>query len=79
MIVGPDPEDTWALSEYAFLLRDLDGSVQVVHETHRLGLSGRDDWLRLLADVGFEARTLTEVTSEDRTPRQLFVGIRAGA
>lgn len=62
----PDPEDTWALTEYAFLLRDVDGSVQVVHETHRLGLFGRDDWLRLLADVGFDARTLTEVTSEDR-------------
>jgi hypothetical protein len=39
----PDPEDTWALTEYAFLLRDVDGSVKVVHETHRLGLFGRED------------------------------------
>lgn len=75
----PDPGDTWALTEYAFLLRDVDGSVQVVHETHRLGLFGRDDWLRLLADAGFDARAVTEVTTEDRTPRELFVGVRPGA
>ena len=36
----PDPADTWMLTEYAFLLRDGDGSVRVVHETHRLGLFG---------------------------------------
>ena len=70
----PDPDDTWTLTEYAFLLRDVDGSVRVVHETHRLGLFGRDDWLRLLADAGFEPSAVTEVTSEDRTPRELFVG-----
>ena len=73
----PDPSDTWTLTEYAFLLRDPDGSVRAVHETHRLGLFGRDDWLRVLAEVGFEAEAVTEVTSEeDRTPRELFVGHR---
>jgi len=72
----PDPQDTWVLTEYAFLLRDVDGSVQVVHETHRTGLFGREDWLRLLTAAGFEARAVTEVTSEDRTPRECFVGHR---
>jgi SAM-dependent methyltransferase len=73
----PDPSDTWTLTEYAFLLRDPDGSVRAVHETHRLGLFGRDDWLRLLAEVGFDAEAVTEVTSEEhRTPRELFVGHR---
>lgn len=72
----PDAGDPWILTEYAFLLRGTDGSMRVVHETHRLGLFGREDWLRLLADAGFEARAVTEVTSEDRTPRQFFVGHR---
>jgi SAM-dependent methyltransferase len=70
----PDPDDTWSLTEYVFVLRDIDGSVEVVHETHRLGLFGRDDWLRFLADAGFDASAVTEVTSDDRTPRVLFVG-----
>ncbi len=72
----PDPQDTWTLTEYAFLLRDLDGSVQVVHETHCHGLFSRDDWLGLLATVGFVPRAITEMTSEDRPPRQCFVGHR---
>ncbi|CAN5211536.1 hypothetical protein BH18ACT4_BH18ACT4_13870 [soil metagenome] len=72
----PDPGDDWVLTEYAFLLRDVDGSVEVVHETHRLGLFGRELWLRLLADAGFDPRTVTEVTTEDRTPREFFVGHR---
>jgi len=48
-------------------------TVDVVHETHRLGLFWRDDWLRLLADAGFDPEVVTEVTSEDRAPRLLFV------
>jgi len=72
----PDPDDTWTLTEYSFLLRDADGSVRSVHETHRVGLFGRDDWLRLLIETGFDPRIVAEVTSEDRPPRDLFVGHR---
>ncbi len=72
----PDPADTWTHTEYAFLLRDADGSVRFVHETHRLGLFARADWLRLLADAGFRPEAVTEVTSEARTPRETFVGHR---
>jgi hypothetical protein len=72
----PDPADTWILTEYAFLLRDADGTVRAVHETHRTRLFGRDVWLRLLADAGFEPDARTERTSKDRTPRELFVGHR---
>lgn len=72
----PDPADTWTVTEYAFLLRDVDGSVEVVHEAHRLGLFGRDDWLRLLSDAGFDAQVVAEVTTDDRAPRQIFVGHR---
>jgi hypothetical protein len=72
----PDPGDTWSVTEYAFLLRDAEGAVHVVHETHRLGLFGRDVWLRLLGQAGFDTTAVTEVTTEDRTPRELFVGRR---
>lgn len=74
----PDRTDTWTLTEYAFLLRDTDGTVRVVHETHRTGLFSNDVWLRLLAEAGFEPEAVTEQTTEDRTPRELFVGHRRG-
>ena len=72
----PDPSDTWIVTEYAFVLRELDGSVEVAHETHRTGLFPRDDWLRLLTEVGFDADAIPEVTTEDRPPRDLFLGRR---
>jgi SAM-dependent methyltransferase len=72
----PDPNDTWIRSEYAFLLRDTDGSVRVVEEAHRTGLFSRQVWLGLLTAAGFHAETVTERTSEDRTPRTMFTGHR---
>ncbi|HEV2451044.1 MAG TPA: class I SAM-dependent methyltransferase [Streptosporangiaceae bacterium] len=72
----PDPGDTWTLTDYVYVLREVDGSVQVVHEAHRLGLFSRDTWLTLLAETGFEARAVTEETTEDRPPRELFIGRR---
>jgi SAM-dependent methyltransferase len=50
----PDPADTWIQAEYEFRLRAADGTVQVVHEAHRLGAFSRDTWLRLLAGAGFD-------------------------
>jgi len=72
----PDPTDTWTLTAYAFLVRDADGTVHSVHETHRSGLFSRDTWLGLLTDVGFDAHAVLEVTTEDREPREFFVATR---
>ena len=72
----PDPADTWTVTEYAFLLRAADGSVEAVHESHRLGLFGRETWLRLLARPGFEPLAVSEDIAADRMPRELFVGRR---
>jgi SAM-dependent methyltransferase len=49
----PDPSDTTYLVEYAYLLRERDGSVRAVHDRHVEGLFRRADWLRLLSDAGF--------------------------
>jgi len=72
----PDPADTWTVTGYAFLLRDAGGEVRSVHETHRTGLFGRAVWLRLLAETGFAPELVTEVTEEDRTPRDVFLARR---
>jgi SAM-dependent methyltransferase len=72
----PDPVDTWTSTDYVFLLRDADGTTRVVHETHRTGLFGRDTWLRLLTEAGFRSEAVVEVTSEERAPREIFVGHR---
>ncbi|MGH9270312.1 MAG: class I SAM-dependent methyltransferase [Ilumatobacteraceae bacterium] len=73
----PDPRDSWTQTDYVFLLRDADGSVDVVHEEHRAGLFSTETWLRLLTEVGFDPAAVTEETTEDRPPRQCFVAHRA--
>jgi SAM-dependent methyltransferase len=75
----PDPADTWVDTVYVFVLRDEDGSVEVVHERHRTGLFARTEWLRILESAGFEATVVTENTTEDRMPRDVFVGRRPAA
>lgn len=72
----PDPTDSWVQTEYVFLLRTPNHSVQVVHETHRTGLFARQVWLKRLAASGFEAHAVIEATTEDRTPREVFLGRR---
>ncbi len=72
----PDPSDSTTRTEYAFLLRSADGQVQVAHDTHDLGLFSRELWLRVLTETGFSARSIAEVTGEDRLPREFFVGTR---
>jgi SAM-dependent methyltransferase len=56
----PDPADDWVQAEYEFVLRDADGTVRVVPETHRLGAFRRATWLRLLAEAGFDSLTTEE-------------------
>jgi SAM-dependent methyltransferase len=72
----PDPDDVTHRVEYAFLLRSADGHVEVVHETHVLGLFPRATWLRSLTGAGFQAERIVEETSEARTPRDVFIGRR---
>ena len=71
----PDPADDTCVTDYAYLLRERDGSVRVVHERHLHGLFSRDTWLRLLREAGFEPRVVEDPT-EGAEGRELFVARR---
>ena len=60
----PDPGDDTYTVDFAYLLRDRDGSVRVEHDRHIEGLFGRDTWLRLLAEAGFVPRVVPFEHSE---------------
>jgi hypothetical protein len=72
----PDRRDTWTVAEFAFLLRDAGGTVRSLGETHRHGLFPREQWLHLLAEVGFRPEPVIEVTADDRAPRTFFLAHR---
>jgi SAM-dependent methyltransferase len=60
----PDPGDSCCLVDYAYLLREKDGSVRAIGDRHVEGLFPRADWLRLLASVGFDAKLVPFEHSE---------------
>ena len=43
-----------------------------------MGLFGREDWLRLIGDVGFEARPIPFDIREAKSGSEVFLGIRPG-
>jgi len=75
----PDPTDTTYIVDYAYLLRESDGSSRVEHDRHIEGLFARADWLRFLSEVGFESSVLPSEHSELGYKCEVFVGRRRSA
>jgi SAM-dependent methyltransferase len=60
----PDPGDSTYTVDYAYMLRESDGSMRVEQDRHLEGLFARADWLRLLRDAGFRAEVAPFELSE---------------
>jgi SAM-dependent methyltransferase len=72
-----DPDETTYFVDYAYLLRDNDGSVRVVYDRHIEGLFPRDTWLRLFNDVGFTHNVLPfEHSDLEPGKHEVFLCIR---
>jgi SAM-dependent methyltransferase len=71
----PDPSDQTYVADFAYLLREEDGSVHVEHDRHECGLFPRSEWLRLLEDVGFQAKRRV-IEREEEKGTEAFIGLR---
>jgi SAM-dependent methyltransferase len=60
----PDPADSTYLVDYAYLLREPDGSVRVEKDRHVEGLFARAEWLAFLSDAGFKPKAVPYDHSE---------------
>jgi hypothetical protein len=75
----PDPSDTTYTVDFAYLLREGDGSVKVERDRHIAGLFSRADWLRLLSEAGFEPGSVPFEHSElEPGECELFLARRPG-
>lgn len=76
----PDPTDTIYLVDYAYLLHEAGQPMRCVHDRHSEGLFGRDDWLLLLAEVGFRA-TMRPLEHSEVSPGtvEVFVAVKPAA
>jgi SAM-dependent methyltransferase len=75
----PDPSDTVCTTDYTFVLRESDGSIEVVHDRHIEGMFPRATWLRLFREAGFEPRVIPFDHSElEPGTYELFVCVKPG-
>ena len=65
------------LCHFAYLMRKENGSVNIEHDQHELGLFSRDRWLALISEVGFEAQTRPFEHSElESASCEIFLGLK---
>jgi len=67
-----DSSDNTYTVDFAYLLRERNQPVRVVHDTHVFGIFPRETWLRLLEHAGFEARPV-----KDPWGREVFIGTKS--
>lgn len=73
----PDPTDTQYTVDYAYLLREKDGTTRIVHDRHIEGLFPRATWLRLMDEAGFDARLLPFDHSEvEPGETEMILGVK---
>ena len=73
----PDPHDSSCVTDYAYLLRDGDGSVSVLHDRHECGLFGSEEWNAILEGAGFVPSLLPFDHSEVEEEMVVIVGKRS--
>jgi trans-aconitate methyltransferase len=79
----PDPADDWVQAEYEFILREADGTIDVVKETHHLGVFARETWRQLLVAAGFlvgigfgSGTDFANRSMPGKPPANIFIGHR---
>ncbi len=75
----PDPADTTCVTDFAMMLREEDGPVRLEYDRHECGLFATGTWLRLMADVGFQAKAVPFEHSEVEPGGVVFVGVKGSA
>lgn len=76
----PDSATETYVADMAYLMRDEEGAVRVVHDRHVMGLFPRAAWLELIADAGFEPVVVPFAHSANsEVGCELFLGLRPSA
>ena len=70
-----NPKDTKSTTDYAYVIREPDGTVRVEHDQHITGLFPRATWLQLLSEAGFDAEALPfDHSTLEPGAQEIFVG-----
>lgn len=74
---GAVAPDHTTVTDFAYLLREADGSVRAIHDRHVTNAFPRELWLRYLDEAGFDATVVPLVHSEvEEGAQEMFVCFR---
>jgi len=71
----PDPADNTYITDFAYILREGD-NIRCEYDRMVMGLFGHQDWLRLIGEAGFEARSVPFKIRDMKTGSEVFLGFR---
>ena len=73
----PEPREEEYVADMAYVLRDRDGTVEVFHDRHSLGLFPRAVWVELIRGAGFEPVRVPFAHGPEGGPGgDVFLGVR---
>ena len=73
----PDVADTTYTCDMVYALREGTDEVRCMHDRHTCGLFGHDDWLQIVAQMGFKAKALPfEHSESEPSPAHVFLGLK---
>ncbi len=74
---APESKTDMYVTDMAYLLREVNGDVNVVHDRHIMGLFPRSLWTELISNAGFEPLMIPfEHNSYSNTGHEIFLGRR---
>lgn len=74
----PGPDDCTYTVDYVYVLREQDGGASVEQDRHIEGLFSESEWLRMLREAGFDARSVSFNHSElEPDSYRVFVCVKA--
>ena len=74
----PDPSDTTYLNDMVYALREGAQAIRTVEDQHVLGLFAHNEWIGLISNAGFEAKSIPfEHSDLEPGSTFVFVGIKS--
>lgn len=73
----PDPGDSTYLSIMVYVLHESGKAIRYVHDQHICGLFAHNEWIRMMSEVGFTAKSIDLEHSEiEPGSSKVFIGLR---
>ncbi len=72
----PDPKDSTYICLMVYVLRETGKAIRCIQDQHVCGLFPHREWIRMMSEVGFKAKSIDFEHSEVEPGGKVFVGLK---